>query len=152
MSNHQPPSGAKSIAEILEAARSQLNRVSPAQLLEQLKTSENDDSPIHLIDIRPVSQRAAEGSLTIPPDASPQHKVHVIERNVLEWRLDPQSPARIKELVDPAGYSTRVIVFCSESYTSSLAARELQRLGLRNATDLEGGYMSWKALRDHQQD
>lgn len=58
--------------------------------------------------------------------------------------MDPQSDARIKEIVDEFGYDTRIVVFCSEGYTSSLAARELQKLGLSRATDLDGGYRAWK--------
>ena len=86
-----------------------------------------------LVDTRPQWQRADEGAL---PGAL------VIERNHLEWRLDPASDARI-----PAGDRPRRrwIVFCSEGYSSSLAAASLQDLGLRNATDLAGGFRAWKA-------
>lgn len=41
-------------------------------------------------------------------------------------------------------YDLKVVVFCSEGYTSSLAARALQELGLRDATDLIGGYKAWR--------
>ena len=66
----------------------------------------------------------------------------VIERNVLEWRLDPSSDARLDEA---RGYDVRVIVFCSQGYTSSLAAASLQDLGLWRATDIEGGFLRWRA-------
>ena len=62
-------------------------------------------------------------------------------RNVLEWRLDPASSARLPL----ACYDLRVIVMCSEGYTSSLAAAALQDLGIRNATDLDGGFHAWQA-------
>jgi len=61
---------------------------------------------------------------------------------VLEWRLDPRSDARIVEL---AHYDSLIIVFCSEGYASSLAADSLRHLGLKRATDLEGGFRAWKA-------
>ena len=147
MSRHEQPPGAESISEILAKARTYLLRVTPAQLLDEL---DSRPSVTHLVDIRPAAQRAAEGefasyapsgSLGLPGSGL---QVHVIERNVLEWRLDPQSDARLQDIVDPAGYATRVVVACSEGYTSSLAARELQRLGLTNATDLEGGFSAWK--------
>ena len=84
-----------------------------------------------LVDIRPQAQRAAEGEV---PGAL------VIERNVLEWRLDPASDARLPVA---GSYDLRVIVMCSAGYTSSLAAVSLQDLGLRAATDLAGGFQAW---------
>ena len=80
----------------------------------------------------PAAQRAAEGEI---PGAL------LVERNVLEWRLDPASAARIPQ----ARYDLRVIVVCSEGYTSSLAAAALQDLGLNDATDLAGGFRAWQA-------
>jgi rhodanese-related sulfurtransferase len=66
----------------------------------------------------------------------------VIDRNVLEWRLDPASPSRIEQAKD---HQVRVIVVCAEGYSSSLAAASLQDLGLVNATDVVGGFEAWKA-------
>jgi len=86
-----------------------------------------------LIDIRPQAQRSATGVI---PDAI------VIERNALEWRLDPTSPHRIPQIEDA---DQAVIIFCEEGYASSLAAASLQDLGLRNATDLVGGFRDWAA-------
>jgi rhodanese-related sulfurtransferase len=63
-----------------------------------------------------------------------------VERNVLEWRFDPRSDARLREAT---GYELHVIVMCSQGYTSSLAAAALQDLGLSNATDLAGGFAAW---------
>ena len=88
-----------------------------------------------LVDIRPQWQRDTEGAI---PGAL------LIERNHLEWRLDPSSGARIPEAVD---HDVAVVVVCSEGYTSSLAAASLQDLGLHRATDLVGGFQAWKAAR-----
>jgi rhodanese-related sulfurtransferase len=66
----------------------------------------------------------------------------VIERNHLEWRLDPTSGAKIAEATD---HDVRVLVLCSEGYTSSLAAAALQELGLHRATDVVGGFHAWAA-------
>jgi rhodanese-related sulfurtransferase len=85
-----------------------------------------------LVDIRPAAQRAMEGEV---PGAV------VIERNVLEWRLDPHSDARLPV----ADHALRVLVLCSEGYTSSLAAASLQDLGIRRATDVVGGFAAWRA-------
>jgi rhodanese-related sulfurtransferase len=66
----------------------------------------------------------------------------VIDRTVLEWRLDPTSATKIPEAVDD---QVRVIVICAEGYSSSLAAASLHELGLRNATDVVGGFKAWVA-------
>jgi rhodanese-related sulfurtransferase len=86
-----------------------------------------------LVDIRPAAQRRREGEV---PGAL------VVERNVLEWRLDPASGARLPEAT---GYDVDVIVLCSEGYTSSLAADSLRSLGLHRATDVVGGFAAWAA-------
>jgi rhodanese-related sulfurtransferase len=64
----------------------------------------------------------------------------VIGRNVLEWRLDPTSDHRIPEVTGP---DQQIVLVCDESYATSLAAATLRRLGLRQATDLVGGYQAW---------
>lgn len=84
-----------------------------------------------LIDIRPQAQRAVEGGV---PGAL------IVERNVLEWRFDPRSDARLPQAT---GYDAHLIIMCSQGYTSSLAAAALQDLGLRHATDLAGGFIAW---------
>ena len=86
-----------------------------------------------LVDTRPEGQRAIEGSIA---------GALVVERNVLEWRLDPASSARLPAATD---HDVHVIVFCSEGYSSSLAAISLQDVGLRRATDMVGGFLEWKA-------
>jgi rhodanese-related sulfurtransferase len=117
----------RSIDEILAMARHRLHRLDPAQACVAMR-----DGAL-LVDIRPQQQRAAEGRV---PGA-----LH-IERNVLEWRLDPRSDARLPEA---AGYDTHLIIMCSRGYASSLAAASLQDLGLRHATDLAGGFVAWAA-------
>jgi rhodanese-related sulfurtransferase len=117
----------RGIDVILEEARARLSRLDADQT--RLAAAEG----AVLVDIRPAAQRAAEGEI---PGAL------VVERNVLEWRFDPRSDARL----DIAGsYDLPVVVVCSEGYTSSLAAAALQDLGLHLATDLIGGFRAWKA-------
>jgi len=84
-----------------------------------------------VVDVRPVEQRERDGEL---PGAL------VVDRNVLEWRLDPSSPHRLPEADSAA--DRRVILVCNEGFSSSLAAATLQQLGLFRATDLVGGYQS----------
>ena len=86
-----------------------------------------------LVDIRPADQRADGGDI---PGAT------VIDRNVLEWRLSPDSPWRIAAVTGP---DIRVVLLCNEGYSSSLAAATLKELGLVNATDVIGGFQAWKA-------
>jgi rhodanese-related sulfurtransferase len=121
-----PPPGSAGIAEILADARARLRRAGPRETAAALARG------AILIDIRPAAQRAEFGEI---PGAV------IIERNVLEWRLDPRSDARLP-FADT--YDLEVIVTCQEGYTSSLAAAALQDLGLHRATDLAGGFTAWR--------
>jgi rhodanese-related sulfurtransferase len=117
------------VDQMLANARARLRRLEAAEAAEAVA-----DGAL-LVDIRPQWQRDTEGAI---PGAL------LIERNHLEWRLDPSSGARIPEAVD---HDVAVVVVCSEGYTSSLAAASLQDLGLHRATDLVGGFQAWKAAR-----
>ncbi|KAL3418211.1 hypothetical protein PVAG01_09926 [Phlyctema vagabunda] len=134
---YSPPPGSHSIDQILAEARSHLQRLTPGEaytLLTAPSPSE-DDPPAVLVDIRPVAQRREEGSI---------EGALIIERNVLEWRFDPRAESRLP-MADR--YDLKIVVFCSEGYTSSLAARSLQKLGLSNTTDIIGGYKAWWRAR-----
>ncbi len=112
------------IDDLLAEARARLDRVPAARLEEEMRAG------ALVVDIRPVEQRRRDGEL---------EGATVVDRNVLEWRLAPDSDARELD-VDP---HTRVILVCNQGYQSSLAAATLQRLGLPRATDLIGGYQAW---------
>jgi rhodanese-related sulfurtransferase len=121
------PSRGRSVDEILANARKNLRRLHPGEAHAATLAG------ALLVDTRSQAQRAAQGSV---PGA-----LHV-ERNVLEWRLDPRSSARLPQAAD---YGLRVIIMCAEGYSSSLAAASLQELGLYNATDVVGGFQAWAA-------
>jgi rhodanese-related sulfurtransferase len=123
------PAGARSIDEILAAARERLARLAPADAYGEASAGR-----AVLVDIRPASQRAVEGEI---PES------WIIERNHLEWRLDPASSARLPWVT---GYHHRILVICQEGYTSSLAAAALLDLGLSQSTDVIGGYRAWMAV------
>jgi rhodanese-related sulfurtransferase len=114
------------VDELLDRARRHLVRVKPDQAATELAQG------ALLVDIRPSEQRA-EGEI---PGAT------VIDRNVLEWRLDPTSKWRIPEVT---GHDVRLIVICNQGFSSSLVAAELHELGLTNATDVIGGFQAWRA-------
>src|SRR5215213_11190811 len=115
------------IDRVLDRARSRLRRLPAGDVPAALERG------ALLVDIRPQAQREREGDV---PAAL------VIERNVLEWRCDPTSDARIPEAVDD---DVEWVVLCSEGYTSSLAAASLIDLGLHKSTDVIGGYHALKA-------
>jgi rhodanese-related sulfurtransferase len=115
------------IDHLLAAARAGLRRLEPAEAADAA------GSGARLVDTRAGLQRQADGEI---PGAI------VIERNHLEWRLDPTSAGRIPEATN---HDIVWIVLCDEGYSSSLAAASLQRLGLQNATDVIGGFQAWKA-------
>jgi rhodanese-related sulfurtransferase len=118
------------IDDLLAYARRDLDRVGPADLDAEMAAG------ALVVDTRPVEQRRRDGEL---PGAV------VIDRNVLEWRLDPTCPHRIPEASGP---ERRIIVVCNEGYSSSLAAATLRQLGLGRATDLAGGFQAWKEISD----
>jgi rhodanese-related sulfurtransferase len=120
------PPRSRSVDDLLADARARLVRLGPLQAREAVATG------AVLVDIRPEAQRRAEGA--IPGSI-------IVERNVLEWRFDPASAARLPI----ASYELQPIIFCSEGYTSSLAAAALQNLGVLLATDLDGGFVGWRA-------
>ena len=122
------PTDAPSIDELLAEARGGLAPLRPEAAFAVLT-----DGAV-LVDIRPLEQRMDEGEV---PGAI------IIGRNVLEWRLDPRSEARIPALARP---DAQIIVMCSEGYASTLAAATLRRIGLSQATDLDGGFKAWKAV------
>lgn len=78
-------------------------------------------------------------SSNAPATARCPHAI-VIDRNVLEWRLDPSCEHHIAAI---DSYDARIVIICNEGYQSSLAAAELRDLGLHRATDLVGGYQAW---------
>jgi rhodanese-related sulfurtransferase len=121
------PPGSQSIEQMLSTARLRLHRLEPLAARDALACG------AVLVDIRPHAQRQREGGI---PGAV------IVERNVLEWRFDPRSDARLP-IADR--YDLPVVVVCSEGYTSSLAAAALQDLGLWRATDLVGGFQAWRA-------
>ncbi|KAJ3994171.1 hypothetical protein F5050DRAFT_1576169 [Lentinula boryana] len=126
-----PPPGSRGIEKILSDVRAQLQRLKPTEAYEELREPEVG-APTFLVDIRPADQRDEEGGIT---------GALVVERNALEWKFDPRSHSRLK-IADR--YDLRIIVFCEDGDSSSLAAYSLQQLGLLNATDIIGGYRAWR--------
>lgn len=116
------------IDQLVERARTGLDRVAAADLDHETAQG------ALLVDIRPIDQRKRDGEL---PGAL------VIDRNVFEWLLAPSSENRVVDVAE----DQRVIVVCNEGFQSSLAAANLQQLGLPGATDLVGGFQALLAHR-----
>ncbi len=117
----------KSIDDLLAEARARLDRVPAEDLAAEVAAG------ALVVDTRPLEQRERDGVL---PGAV------VIDRNVLEWRLDPASPHRIPEL---ASRDRPIVLICDSGFQSSLAAATLQELGVERATDMTGGFQAWRA-------
>ena len=115
------------IDTLLKVARARYDRMPASEVPDALRRG------AVLVDIRPAAQRAVEGEVA---------RAVVIERNVLEWRCDPTSDARLPQAT---GDDVEWVILCSEGYTSSLAAAALQDLGLHRATDVIGGYQALAA-------
>jgi rhodanese-related sulfurtransferase len=116
------------VEDLLVRARAALERLTPAQALAAMRTGE-----AVVVDIREEERRVRDGRV---PGAVE------IDRNVLEWRCAPDSQWRDERVSDP---QRLVVVMCNEGYQSSLAAATLKRLGLRRATDMDGGFERWVA-------
>jgi rhodanese-related sulfurtransferase len=117
----------RGVEALLARARAGVRRLDPHQTRAAMSAG------ALLVDTRTDVQRRTQGEL---PGAL------VIDRTVLEWRLDPASPDRIPEAT---GYDVEVIVACRQGYSSSLAAASLRAVGLHRATDLAGGVEAWLA-------
>ncbi|MFD4510896.1 rhodanese-like domain-containing protein [Streptomyces sp. NPDC058457] len=115
------------IDELLERVRAGYRRIEAQEAYDAAQAGE-----ALLVDIRYAALRERDGVI---PGAL------VIERNELEWRLDPQGSHKTPEAT---GHGIRVVVICNEGYASSLAATSLHQLGLHRATDLVGGFQAWK--------
>jgi rhodanese-related sulfurtransferase len=116
------------LEELLDEARTGLERLTPAQALEAARRGD-----AVIVDIREEERRARDGRVAGAVE---------IDRNVLEWRCAPDSEWREERVSDPA---RMVVVMCNQGYQSSLAAATLQRLGLERATDMDGGFQRWLA-------
>ncbi|MGW5371751.1 rhodanese-like domain-containing protein [Streptomyces sp. NPDC004009] len=116
------------IDELLERVRTGYRRVEARAAHEEARRGE-----ALLVDIRYAALRERDGLI---PGAL------VVERNELEWRLDPLGSHRVPEAT---GHDLRIVVICNEGYASSLAAASLHQLGLHRATDLVGGFKAWRA-------
>ncbi|MGW4162282.1 rhodanese-like domain-containing protein [Streptomyces sp. NPDC004788] len=116
------------IDELLERVRAGLDRIDARTAHAAYRAGD-----ALLIDTRYAALRERDGLI---PGAL------VVERNELEWRLDPLGSHRLPEA---DSHDLRVVVLCNEGYASSLAAESLRRLGLRRATDVIGGFQAWKA-------
>ncbi|MEE1798304.1 MULTISPECIES: rhodanese-like domain-containing protein [unclassified Streptomyces] len=127
MSERRTSNGPAGIDELLERVRADLDRLEPREAFEAAV-----DGAL-LVDIRYAALRERDGLI---PGAL------VVERNELEWRLDPQGSHRAPEATS---HELRVVVVCNEGYASSLAAASLRQLGVHRATDLVGGFQAWKA-------
>lgn len=121
------PAGSRTVDELLALVRGRIERVEPVEAWLRLSGG------ALLVDTRPVEQRERDGEV---PGAV------VVDRNVLEWRLDPASPDRLPVVT---GYDLEVVVLCNEGYSSSLVADTLRTLGLTRTSDVIGGFVAWAA-------
>jgi rhodanese-related sulfurtransferase len=115
------------VDELLERSRRGVRRLTPHEVRAAAARG------ALVVDIRTETHRRRQGEL---PGAL------VIDRTVLEWRLDPTSPVRIPEARD---HDVEIVVVCRQGYSSSLAAASLRALGLHRATDMIGGVEAWAA-------
>jgi rhodanese-related sulfurtransferase len=117
----------RTVEQLLAEARARFVRLAPTQ------AAVAQAAGAVLVDIRGDDQIRTHGCI---PGAIR------IPRNVLEWRADPACPACDERI---ANFDAILVIVCQEGYQSSLAASNLHDLGLKHATDLEGGFEAWRA-------
>ena len=117
--------GTRTIGELLQAAQQRLDRLQPRDALEESRHG------ALIVDTRCQEARVETG--VIPGS------LHV-PLSVLYWRVDPSSGYADTRLSDP---SRRIILFCADGYSSSLAAESLRALGLARTSDVIGGFQAW---------
>jgi rhodanese-related sulfurtransferase len=117
----------QTIHDLLSRTRARYRRLTPAEAFAAMRAG------ALLIDTRTDTQRRRDGEI---PGAL------VIDRTVLEWRVDPASGA-----TDPTigGLDAPLILLCAQGYSSSLAVGTLLDLGARRVTDVIGGFEAWRA-------
>jgi rhodanese-related sulfurtransferase len=116
---------AKSAADLVAEARSQLEVISP----EQAATEAGSGAVI--LDVREAEECQhghIDGSILIP-------------RGVLESFADPSGPHHPDALAPDA----RIIVVCRSGARAALAAQTLQVMGYTDVALLDGGLAAWQA-------
>lgn len=131
-----PPPGAVSVTQLLSHTRAKLERMTPDEARGEVTRVDDMAPPTFLIDIRSECQRREFG--IIPGSI-------IIDRNELEWKLDPRSRGRLGPGAMVDRFDVRVILISHDGNASSLAARSLQLIGLTTATDVIGGFLAWEA-------
>jgi MFS family permease len=122
------PRWRRTASDLLAEAR---ERIAPR--LEPERAHEAASHGALLIDLRSQDERRREG--VIPGS------LH-IPRSVLEWRVDPDSGYMNPHI---GGLERRLVLFCAEGFSSTLAAATVRELGCSKATDMVGGFAAWKA-------
>ena len=117
----------RTIHQVLADARARYHRLKPREAFAAMQAG------AVLIDTRTDRQRGRDGDI---PGAV------VIDRTVLEWRVDPASGSRHPAI---ASLEVPLIVLCAQGYSSSLAAASLLDLGARDVSDVIGGFEAWRA-------
>ena len=131
-----PPPGSLSVTQLLSHTRAKLERMTPDEAFGEITQADEMGPPVYLIDIRSENQRREFGIIS---------GTIVIDRNELEWKLDPRSRGRLGPSAIVDRFDVRVILLSHDGNASSLAARSLHLIGLRSATDVIGGFLAWRA-------
>src|SRR4051812_43699900 len=124
--------GRVTVDELLVESRRGVRRLTPEETVAAARGG------ALVVDTRTETQRHRQGEL--PRDLLPG--VLVIDRPVLEGRLDPTSAVRVPAA---AGAGPPVVVVCRQGHPPSLAGASRGRPGLPRATDLAGGVEAWLA-------
>ena len=115
---------ATSLKAMMEAANAAVPRVTPAQAKDMMSRDN-----VIVVDVRDAKEVEASGKVA--------GAVH-IPRGLLEFKADPDSPARDPNL----DQDKTVILYCGSGGRSALAGKTLKELGYDKVFNL-GGFKDW---------
>ncbi|NVN56580.1 rhodanese-like domain-containing protein [bacterium Scap17] len=119
------------VSELVAAAETEIETLSPRELREALEEARAGGTPLTLVDIRDVRELEREGRI---PGA-----IHA-PRGMLEFWVDPASPYHRADFAREGRY----VLFCAGGLRSALATKSLKDMGFGPVAHLGGGFAAWR--------
>jgi len=116
----------KPVSELVAEAKAKITSLSP----DEARAAADAGNAL-LVDLRDVRELDRDGRI---PGA-----FHA-PRGMLEFWVDPQSPYH----KPPLATDKTLVLFCASAWRSALSVETLQRMGVENVAEIDGGFKAWK--------